>query len=54
MQIRTSLRVRVIAAPSDERWHTPRALAMVGPRYFGYDVESHRFDGTVDGSQEVA
>lgn len=41
-------RVRVIAAPSDPRWHTEQALAMVGPAYFGYDVPGHRFDGSVD------
>jgi len=48
--LRYGQRVRVIAAPSDERWHSPEALAMVGPRYFGYDVNPHRFDGI----QEVA
>lgn len=47
--LRYGQRVRVIAAPSDERWHSPEALAMVGPRYFGYDVDGRRFDGTVDG-----
>lgn len=46
--LRYGQRVRVIAAPSDERWHSPAGLAMVGPRYFGYDVNSHRFDGTVE------
>lgn len=44
--LRYGQRVRVISAPSDERWHSPAALAMVGPGYFGYDVASHRFDGT--------
>jgi DUF917 family protein len=44
--LRYGQRVRVISAPSDERWHSAEALAMVGPRYFGYDVDSHRFDGT--------
>ena len=46
--LRYGQRVRVIAAPSDERWHSPDALSMVGPGYFGYDLEAHRFDGTVD------
>jgi DUF917 family protein len=46
--LRYGQRVRVIAAPSDERWHSEDALAMVGPRYFGYDVDPHRFDGTVE------
>jgi hypothetical protein len=47
-RLRYGQRVRVIAAPSDPRWHAPEALAMVGPRYFGYDVDSTRFDGTVE------
>lgn len=45
--LRYGQRVRVIAAPGDERWHSPAAIEMVGPRYFGYDMEPHRFDGTV-------
>ncbi|MFJ8892973.1 DUF917 domain-containing protein [Leifsonia sp. NPDC102414] len=44
--LRYGQRVRVVAAPSDPRWHSADALAMVGPGYFGYDVPSHRFDGT--------
>lgn len=55
--LRYGQRVRVIAAPSDERWHSAEALAMVGPGYFGYDTPSHRFDGSVEGvesSEEVA
>lgn len=43
--LRYGQRVRVISAPSDPRWHSPEALAMVGPGYFGYDIPSHRFDG---------
>jgi len=49
--LRYGQRVRVIAAPSDERWHSPQALAMVGPGYFGYDSLSHRFDGRVEGDE---
>lgn len=41
-------RVRVIAAPSDPRWHSAEALQMVGPAYFGYSVPGHRFDGSPD------
>ncbi len=44
--LRYGQRVRVVAAPSDPRWHSAEALAMVGPGYFGYDLPSHRFDGT--------
>lgn len=46
--LRYGQRVRVIAAPSDPRWHSAEALAMVGPGYFGYDLPSHRFDGTAE------
>lgn len=45
--LRYGQRVRVIAAPSDPRWHSAEALAMVGPGYFGYDVPARRFDGRV-------
>lgn len=46
--LRYGQRVRVVAAPSDPRWHGPEALAMVGPGYFGYDTASRRFDGTLE------
>lgn len=54
--LRYGQRVRVIAAPADERWHSAAALAMVGPGYFGYDMPAHRFDGSIsDGAAaEVA
>lgn len=44
--LRYGQRARVIAVPSDPRWHSREALAMVGPGYFGYDVEGRRFDGS--------
>lgn len=52
--LRYGQRVRVIAAPADERWHSPEAIEMVGPRYFGYDLDPHRFDGTVRPGSPVA
>jgi len=52
--LRYGQRVRVVAAPSDERWHGPEALAMVGPGYFGYDTPSHRFDGTIETLEAAA
>ena len=45
--LRYGQRVRVIAAPADERWHSEAALAMVGPGYFGYDMAAHRYDGSI-------
>lgn len=36
-------RVTVLAIPCDPRWTTPAGLALVGPRYFGYDCDYRRF-----------
>lgn len=52
--LRYGQRVRVIAAPADERWHSPAAIDMVGPRYFGYDIDPHRFDGSVRPGAPIA
>jgi len=38
-RLRFGQRVRVFAAPADPRWSTPAGLALVGPRYFGYDLD---------------
>lgn len=38
-ELRYGFRVVVIATPCDARWRTPAGLALVGPRYFGYDVD---------------
>lgn len=35
--MRYGFRVAVVAMPCNERWRTPEGLALVGPRYFGYD-----------------
>ena len=35
-------RVSVVTAPCDERWHSPGGVALVGPRYFGYDLDPVR------------
>lgn len=43
--LRYGQRVRIVAAPADERWHSEGGLALAGPRYFGYDHPSIRFDG---------
>jgi DUF917 family protein len=45
--LRYGHRVRVIAAPCDPRWHTPEGLALVGPRYFGYDHDPVRVESGV-------
>ena len=45
--LRYGQRVRVIAAPCDPRWHGPEGLALVGPRYFGYDHDPVRIGSEV-------
>jgi len=42
--LRYGHRVRVIGAPADSRWHSPAGIALVGPRYFGYDIDPVRWD----------
>ena len=44
-QLRFGHRVCVLAAPADERWHSPGGIALAGPRYFGYDTDPVRWDG---------
>jgi len=41
-QLRFGHRVCVLAAPADERWHSPGGIALAGPRYFGYDTDPVR------------
>jgi DUF917 family protein len=38
-EMRYGFRVTVIAVPCDPRWRTPEGLELVGPRYFGYDID---------------
>lgn len=45
--LRYGQRVSVVAAPCDERWHSPAGLELVGPRYFGYDTDAVRAVPTV-------
>jgi hypothetical protein len=40
--LRYGHRVSVLAAPADERWHSPEGIDLVGPRYFGYDLDPIR------------
>lgn len=37
--MRYGFRVAVIAMPCSEKWRTPAGIDLVGPRYFGYDVD---------------
>lgn len=38
-ELRYGYRVVVVATPCDPRWRSPEGLELVGPRYFGYDVD---------------
>ena len=38
-ELRYGYRVVVVGAPCVPPWRTPEGLALVGPRYFGYDVD---------------
>lgn len=40
--LRFGQRVSIIGAPCDERWHSAAGIALVGPRYFGYDTDPIR------------
>jgi DUF917 family protein len=40
--LRFGHRVTVLAAPADDRWHSPGGIELVGPRYFGYDTDPVR------------
>jgi DUF917 family protein len=37
--LRYGFRVVLLAIPCDPKWRTPAGLELVGPRYFGYDVD---------------
>jgi len=45
--LRYGRRVRIVTAPSDNRWHSPAGLHIAGPSYFGYETPAVRFDGKV-------
>jgi DUF917 family protein len=38
-QLRYGFRVKVLGIPCDQRWRVPKGIELVGPRYFGYNVD---------------
>jgi len=40
--LRFGHRVTVMGAPCDDRWHSAAGIELVGPRYFGYDIDPVR------------
>lgn len=51
--LRYGHRVSVVAAPCDERWHSEGGIALVGPRYFGYDIDPVRATSRETRSRET-
>ena len=43
--LRYGLRLKALAMPSNPQWQTPAGIALVGPRYFGYDVDYQQYFG---------
>ena len=41
--MRYGIRVVALAYPCSDHWRTPRGLELVGPRYFGYDLDFRPF-----------
>lgn len=44
--LRYGYRCAVIGMPCDNRWRTPEGLKLVGPRYFGYEIDYHPIELT--------
>jgi DUF917 family protein len=42
--LKYGLRLVALAFPCNEQWRTPEGIALVGPRYFGYDRDYTPFD----------
>ena len=43
--LRYGLRVELIALPAPTLWQTPEGLSLVGPRYFGYNIDYQPIGG---------
>ena len=44
--LKYGLRLVALAFPCNPQWRTPEGIALVGPRYFGYDIDYKPFDFT--------
>jgi DUF917 family protein len=42
--LKYGLRLVALAFPCNPQWRTPEGIALVGPRYFGYDTDYRPFD----------
>lgn len=52
-ELRYGLRIQVIAAPCNEKWRTTLGLRLVGPRYFGYDIDYVPVESLVEEAEEA-
>lgn len=52
--LRFGHRVAVLTTPAHPRWHTPDAIRLVGPKYFGYDTNPVTATHTKLNNQEVS
>ncbi len=49
-RLRYGYRVIVVAIPCSEKWRTEEGLKLVGPKYFGYDIEYRPIEKSVGGN----
>jgi DUF917 family protein len=49
--LRYGFRVVVIGMPSHQMWRTPEALDVIGPKYFGYNIDYVPIDERIKGGQ---
>ncbi len=52
-ELRYGLRIQVIAAPCNEKWRTTDGLRLVGPRYFGYDIDYVPVENLLESTEEA-
>jgi hypothetical protein len=50
--LRYGRRVHVLGMPCDEIWRRPEGIALVGPRYFGYDIDYTPIESAVGGGRQ--
>jgi hypothetical protein len=41
--LKYGLRLVALAFPCNPQWRTPEGIALVGPRYFGYDADYQQY-----------
>ncbi len=49
--LKYGLRIVVLGIPCHPQWRTPEGLALVGPRYFGYEIDYAPLEKTMNGER---